>query len=54
MILTVGTFVVIDKDFTEDSEKYKSRVIDSGEDFVMIDYPSHLETGRTVFFMDGT
>ena len=54
MILTVGTFIVIDKDFTEDSEKYKSRVIDSGEGFVMIDYPSHIESGRTAFFMDGT
>lgn len=54
MILTVGTFIIMDKDFTEEAEKYKSRVVDSGEDFVMIDYPTHIETGRTAFFMDGT
>lgn len=44
----------MDKDFTEEAEKYKSRVVDSCEDFVMIDYPTHIETGRTAFFMDGT
>ena len=29
-------------------------MIDSGEGFVMIDYPTHIETGQTAFFMDGT
>lgn len=54
MLLTIGTIIVIDKDYTEDGEKYKSKVIDSGEDFVMIDYPTNIETGRTAFFIDGT
>lgn len=54
MKLKLGTFLVLDKDLTENSEKYKSRVIDSGEGFVMIDYPTHIETGKTAFFMDGT
>lgn len=54
MLLQVGTIVVIDKDFIKDSEKYRSKVIDSGEDYVMIDYPTEIDTGKTVFFMDGT
>lgn len=54
MLLTVGTIIVIEKDFTEDGEKYKSRVVDSGEGFVLIDYPTHIETGRTAYFMNGT
>jgi c-di-GMP-binding flagellar brake protein YcgR len=54
MLLSVGTIIVIDKDFTKDSEKFKSKVVDIGDGFVMIDYPTHIETGRTAFFMDGT
>ena len=54
MLLQVGTAIIIDKDFTKNSEKYRSKVIDVGDDFVMIDYPIEIETGKTVFFMDGT
>ena len=54
MLLSIGTIIVIDKDFTEDGEKFKSKVVDIGDGFVMIDYPTHIETGRTAFFMDGT
>lgn len=54
MLLIVGTIIVIEKDFTEDGEKYKSRVIDSDENTIMIDYPTHIETGKTAYFMDGT
>lgn len=54
MLLTIGAIIVIEKDFTEDGEKYKSRVVDSGENFVMIDYPTHIETGKTAYFMNGT
>ncbi|MBD7986175.1 flagellar brake domain-containing protein [Sporosarcina sp. Sa2YVA2] len=54
MRLTVGTTVIIDKDYTEEGEKYKSKVVDAGNDFVMIDYPVQMETNRTAFFMDGT
>jgi len=54
MLLSIGTIIVIDKDFTNDSEKFKSKVVDIGNGFVMIDYPTHIETGRTAFFMDGT
>lgn len=54
MRLEVGTIIIIEKDFTDDGEKYKSRVVDSGEDFVLIDYPTHIETGKTAYFMNGT
>ncbi|WOV85989.1 flagellar brake domain-containing protein [Sporosarcina oncorhynchi] len=54
MRLKVGTTVIIDKDYTENGDKYKSKVVDAGDDYVMIDYPAHIETNRTAFFMDGT
>lgn len=54
MRLKVGTTVIIDKDYTVDGDKYKSKVVDAGDDYVMIDYPAHMETKRTAFFMDGT
>lgn len=54
MRLSVGTTIIIDKDFTETGEKYKSKVVDTGKDFIMIAYPAHYETGKTAFFMDGT
>jgi c-di-GMP-binding flagellar brake protein YcgR len=53
MLLSIGTIIVIDQDFTKDSEKFKSKVVDMGGDFIMIDYPTHIETGRTAFFLDG-
>ncbi|MFS0576725.1 flagellar brake domain-containing protein [Sporosarcina sp. 179-K 3D1 HS] len=54
LLLTIGTIVVIDKEHTKDSEQYKSKVVDIGEDFVLIDYPTHIESGRTTFIIDGT
>ncbi|MEK5039273.1 flagellar brake protein [Sporosarcina sp. FSL K6-3457] len=54
MLLSIGTIIVIDTDFTKDSEKYKSKVIDMGDGFVMIDYPTHIKSGKTAFFLDGT
>lgn len=54
MLLSIGTIIVIDTDFTKDSDKYKSKVIDMGDGFVMIDYPTHIKTGKTAFFLDGT
>ncbi|HEX5563506.1 MAG TPA: flagellar brake domain-containing protein [Sporosarcina sp.] len=54
MRLSIGTTLTIDKDFTETGDKYKSKVVDFGEGFIMIDYPAHFETGKTAFFMDGT
>jgi len=52
--LKIGTSITIDKDFTEEGEKYRSRIVDIEEDCIMIDYPAHMETGRTAFFIDGT
>jgi c-di-GMP-binding flagellar brake protein YcgR len=54
MQLTIGTIVIIDQDFTKQGEKFKSKVIDVGDDYFMIDYPTQIDTGRTAFFMDGT
>ncbi|MCM3637707.1 flagellar brake domain-containing protein [Sporosarcina luteola] len=54
MRLSIGASVLIDKDFTETGDKYKSKVVDLNDGFVLIDYPAHIDTGKTAFFMDGT
>ncbi|MBY0222688.1 MULTISPECIES: flagellar brake protein [Sporosarcina] len=56
MKLTIGTVLTIEKDYTEESEKFKSRVVDIEEDHThfMMDYPISMETGKTAFFIDGT
>lgn len=54
MLLTIGTILIIDKGFTEESDRYKSKVVDLENDSVLIDYPTHSKTGKTAFFMDGT
>ncbi|MCM3743003.1 flagellar brake domain-containing protein [Sporosarcina luteola] len=54
MRLSIGMNVMIDKDFTETGDRYKSKVVDFSDEFVLIDYPAHISTGKTAFFMDGT
>ena len=52
--LQIGMTVLINKEFTDKGEKYRSKIIDLGNDYVMIDYPTEVDTGKTAFFMDGT
>lgn len=54
VLLSIGSILFIDTDFTEESEKFRSKVIDIGEDYVMVDYPTNMKTGRTAFILDGT
>ncbi len=53
VVLKIGTVIHLRKE-DEDVEEYKSRVVDLGDGFIMIDYPSHVETGKTIFLIDGT
>ena len=54
MRLSIGTTLTIEKDFTDKGDKYRSKVVDYGEGFLLIDYPAHIKTGKTAFFLDGT
>ncbi|ARD49780.1 hypothetical protein SporoP37_15380 [Sporosarcina sp. P37] len=55
MRLTIGTVLTIEKDYTEESEKFKCRVVDIEDDeHFMMDYPINMATGKTAFFIDGT
>lgn len=54
MILKVGTVVIVEKENDEDDGKYKSKVVDIGDGFIMIDYPTHMETGKTTFLTNET
>lgn len=52
--LKVGTVLIVERENDEDDGKYKSKVVDIGAGFVMIDYPTHVETGKTTFLTNGT
>lgn len=56
MKLKVGTTLVIETNFTETTEHYKCRVVEIDEDSncIMIDYPIHIKTKKTAFFIEGT
>lgn len=54
MILKVGTVLIVEKENEKDDGKYKSKVVDVGDGFVMIDYPIHIETGKTTFLTNET
>lgn len=53
MILKVGTVIFLEKEESDDGE-YKSKVVDIKDGFVMIDYPTHVETGKTTFLTNDT
>ena len=40
MRLSIGATLTIDKDLTESGDKYRSKVVDYGDGFVLIDYPA--------------
>lgn len=42
------------KEENQEFDEYKSRVVDIESDLIMIDYPIHVETGKTTFLTDGT
>lgn len=54
MKLEVGTSITIETDFTNESQRFKSKVLDIESDHIMIDYPIDIETGRTAYIIDGT
>ncbi|PIC68622.1 glycosyltransferase [Sporosarcina sp. P21c] len=55
MRLSIGTVLTLEKDYTEESEKFKCRVVDiEDEEHFMMDYPINIMTGKTAFFIDGT
>lgn len=54
VILKVGTVVILEKEGDETGDEFKSKVIDAGDGFVMIDYPAHVETGKTTFLPNDT
>lgn len=54
-MLKVGMVIYLrTEDVDQSVDEYKSRVLDIEDGFIMIDYPIHVETGRTTFFIDGT
>ncbi|PLR75628.1 pilus assembly protein PilZ [Bacillus sp. V3-13] len=53
-MLKIGDVIILEPSYPGGSEKYKCKLVErSGED-LYIDYPINLNTGKTVFLLDGT
>lgn len=52
-MLEIGSILTL-KTVDENEELYKCRVVDKGPGILYVDYPVHLETNKSRFFMDGT
>jgi c-di-GMP-binding flagellar brake protein YcgR len=51
---TILTLKTINEMEPENEDLYKCRVVDKGPDIVYVDYPVHMETNKSRFFMNGT
>ena len=53
MKIKLGTHLTLEPTLTENSEKYRCKVVDMDDKFIYIDYPIDSITNRTVFLIDG-
>ncbi|RFU68515.1 pilus assembly protein PilZ [Peribacillus saganii] len=53
-MIKIGNSIIIEPKFSLQPEKYKAMVVEIEDNQIYIDYPVNLETGKTVFLIDGT
>ncbi|QED48452.1 flagellar brake protein [Cytobacillus dafuensis] len=52
-MVKIGDVLVLEPRFSDKIEKYKCKIVEKKDNNLYIDYPINMETGRTVFLMDG-
>jgi c-di-GMP-binding flagellar brake protein YcgR len=53
-MLKIGTVIMLELKYGDKLDKFKCKVVEQKENQIYIDYPINMETGRTVFLIDGT
>ncbi|PLS16369.1 pilus assembly protein PilZ [Bacillus sp. M6-12] len=53
-MIKIGDSIIIEPKFSLQPEKYKAMVVEIDDNDIFIDYPVNLDTGKTVFLIDGT
>lgn len=53
MELKIGTILTLEPTYTERVEKFRCRVVERGENNILIDYPINILTKKTAFLVDG-
>ncbi|MGG4469185.1 flagellar brake domain-containing protein [Paenibacillus alvei] len=53
-MINIGDTLILEPAHSENSEKYKCRLVDRKENGIYIDYPIHAETKKAVFLLNGT
>lgn len=54
VLIEIGDILTLELKNSEDTEKFKCRLVDQKEDEFFIDYPISLKTNRVAFLLDGT
>lgn len=54
MELKVGTILILEPMYTENYEKFRCKVVETGDGVIYIDYPINTTTKKTAFLMDGS
>ncbi|UOR12446.1 flagellar brake protein [Halobacillus amylolyticus] len=55
-LIKVGAPITLElyKHSQDEPERYKCKLVDDTEDYIYIDYPIKMDTGKTAFFFEGT
>ncbi|MBS4191055.1 flagellar brake domain-containing protein [Bacillus sp. FJAT-49705] len=52
-MVKIGDVLVLEPRYSDKIEKYKCKIVEKKDNSLYIDYPINMETGRTIFLMDG-
>jgi c-di-GMP-binding flagellar brake protein YcgR len=53
MELKIGTLLTLEPTYTDCSEKFRCRIVESENNIIFIDYPINVMTNKTAFLVDG-
>lgn len=53
-MIKIGDVLFLEPRHSLSAEKYKCKILEKGDNSVYIDYPTNMNTNRTVFLIDGT
>jgi c-di-GMP-binding flagellar brake protein YcgR len=53
-MINIGDTIILEPKNTDENEKYRCKLVEKKGEQIFIDYPVNMESGRTVFLLDGT
>jgi c-di-GMP-binding flagellar brake protein YcgR len=50
----IGNSLILEPQALESKEKYKCKLVEQDKNYIYIDYPINIQTGKSIFLLDGT